>query len=93
MSDMADADFDYALALSLQERFNQETKIQSKEKRIPAELLERKYDPKGIVDEHWELTDPNPNIHDLYVQFDAMFFRRALNDHGVEVKWSNKMTL
>ena len=86
---MADPDLDYALALSLQEQFNHE----SKEERIPAKVLERRYDPKGIVDESWELTDPNPNIHDLYVQFDAMFFRGSLNGNGVEVRWSSKMTL
>lgn len=86
---MADPDLDYALALSLQEQFNHE----NKEERVPAEVSEKSYDPKGIVDEYWELTDPNPNIHDLYVQFDAMFFRGALNGHGVEVRWSSKMTL
>lgn len=47
----------------------------------------------GIVDEDWELTDPNPNIHKLFVDYDTIFFWRKLSDNGVVVDWSKRMTL
>ena len=90
-------DLDHALALSLQEKFTQEQRQgfgrQSKLQRETVGELEKRYDPKLIVDERWELLDPHPNIHDLFVQFDAMFFDRRLVNSGVEVRWSPKMTL
>lgn len=86
-------DLDFALALSLQDQFDQEEKLLRKKPDPPVEVLEKTYDPKSIVDQHWELTDPNPNIHDLFVRFDAMFFDRVLTSSGVAVKWSNRMTL
>ena len=47
--------------------------------------------PLSIVDESWELIDPVPNIHDLFLQFNDAYFDGKLA--GVEVKWSPKMTL
>lgn len=47
--------------------------------------------PLSIVDESWELIDPVPNIHDLFLQFNDAYFDGRLA--GVEVKWSPKMTL
>ena len=96
---MSTSDLDYALALSLQEQFSRELKHESGRKRTTtttepeaAQLLER-YDPRLIVDKRWELLDPHPNVHDLFVQFDAMFFERRLVNAGVEVRWSPRMTL
>lgn len=88
---MTSDDLDYALALSLQEQFTHEQRTET----IPESEtdLERRYDPKLIVDERWELLDPHPNVHDLFVQFDAMFFDRKLMNAGVEVRWSPRMTL
>lgn len=88
---MTSDDLDYALALSLQEQFTHEQRTET----IPESEtdLERRYDPKLIVDERWELLDPHPNVHDLFVQFDAMFFDRKLVNAGVEVRWSPRMTL
>ncbi|XP_071508417.1 uncharacterized protein [Diadema antillarum] len=45
----------------------------------------------GIVDERWELIDPNPDIRALFMQFNDRFFWGRLE--GVEVKWSPRMTL
>lgn len=88
---MTSDDLDYALALSLQEQFTRE---QRRETVLESETdLERRCDPKLIVDERWELLDPHPNVHDLFVQFDAMFFDRKLVNAGVEVRWSPRMTL
>ncbi|CAI9614830.1 unnamed protein product [Staurois parvus] len=45
----------------------------------------------SIVDPTWELLDPSPDIHALFLQFNQMFFWGKLV--GVEVRWSPKMTL
>ena len=93
---MAQDDLDYALALSLQEEFNRNS-IPSPPKCLkappPVHNVGREYDPRSIVDSSWELTDPNPNIHDLFVRFDQMFFEGTLVSRGVVVSWSNRMTL
>ena len=47
--------------------------------------------PLSIVDESWELIDPVPNIHDLFLQFNNAYFDGKLA--GVEVRWSPRMTL
>ncbi|KRZ05843.1 SprT-like domain-containing protein Spartan, partial [Trichinella zimbabwensis] len=46
---------------------------------------------KSIVDSAWETLDPNPNVHELFVQFNDMFFWGALS--SCEVRWSSRMTL
>lgn len=92
---MAASDLDYSLALSLQDQFfnEQRNENSSKKQDESGTQLHERYDPKLIVDERWELLDPHPNIHDLFVQFDAMFFERRLVNAGVEVRWSPRMTL
>lgn len=45
----------------------------------------------NLVDPSLEITDPNPNIHQLFVQFNDMFFWGKLAT--VYVKWSPRMTL
>jgi len=81
-------DSDYALAVALQEQFNEEEK----------QIVEIDQGPStnpnvSIVDNYWELADPNPNIHELFLQFDATYFKNTLNNAGVEVRWSPRMTL
>lgn len=90
-------DLDCALALSLQQQFENERRGGEQRGRdvgkAGTELMPERYDPKLVVDERWELLDPHPDIHDLFVLFDAMFFERRLVNAGVEVRWSHKMTL
>ncbi|XP_056150824.1 DNA-dependent metalloprotease SPRTN [Lampris incognitus] len=47
--------------------------------------------PMSVVDESWELLDPNPNIRAMFLEFNETFFWGKLG--GVEVKWSPRMTL
>uniref|UniRef100_A0A8C4GIY1 DNA-dependent metalloprotease SPRTN n=1 Tax=Dicentrarchus labrax TaxID=13489 RepID=A0A8C4GIY1_DICLA len=47
--------------------------------------------PMSIVDESWEMLDPNPDIRAMFLGFNATFFWGKLS--GVEVKWSQRMTL
>lgn len=89
-----DDDLDYAIALSLQETENKEAKRPGyAAHNVTGPSLLSTYDPRSIVDERWELEDPHPNIHELFVQFDAMFFEQRLINAGVAVSWGPRMTL
>ena len=77
-------DDDFALAVALQEQINEE-RCETQVSPIRTDI--------SIVDNYWELADPNPNIYKLFRQFDAMYFKSSLSNSGVEVKWSPKMTL
>ena len=88
-----DDDLDYAIALSLQESENREAKRPEYPPNVTSPSSLSMYDPRSIVDERWELEDPHPNIHELFVTFDAMFFERRLIKAGVAVSWGPRMTL
>lgn len=47
--------------------------------------------PLSIVDQSWEMLDPNPDVRAMFLEFNDMFFWGKLS--GVEVKWSPRMTL
>lgn len=81
------SELDHALALSLlQDEYDQEGVV-------VVEGTKRSPKVQGIVDEHWELADPIPNIHQLFVQYDSTFFWGKLTANGVAVDWSSRMTM
>lgn len=45
----------------------------------------------SLIDPTWELIDPNPDLHTLFLTFNNQFFWGRLT--GVEVRWSPRMTL
>jgi SprT-like domain-contaning protein Spartan len=45
----------------------------------------------SIISKEWELIDPCPDIHALFIEFNFKYFWGKLE--GVEVKWSPRMTL
>ncbi|NXG60635.1 SPRTN protein, partial [Hemiprocne comata] len=45
----------------------------------------------SVVDEAWELLDPSPDVHGLFMQFNETLFWGRLA--AVEVSWSPRMTL
>ncbi|KAK8772524.1 DNA-dependent metalloprotease SPRTN-like [Amblyomma americanum] len=45
----------------------------------------------SVVDEFWELHDPNPDVHRLFDEFNEAYFYGKLNE--VEVRWSRRMVL
>ncbi|XP_042325090.1 LOW QUALITY PROTEIN: DNA-dependent metalloprotease SPRTN [Sceloporus undulatus] len=47
--------------------------------------------PLSVVDESWELLDPNPDARGLFMHFNETLFEGQLA--AVEVKWSPRMTL
>ncbi|NXA87926.1 SPRTN protein, partial [Melanocharis versteri] len=46
--------------------------------------------PMSVVDEAWELLDPSPDVHALFVHFDQTLFWGKLE--AVTVSWSPRMT-
>lgn len=45
----------------------------------------------SVVDEFWEMHDPNPDVHKLFAEFNEAYFYGKLNH--VSVCWSTRMTL
>lgn len=45
----------------------------------------------SVVDPSWELTDPNPDVRSLFLEFNDTYFWGKLD--CVEVRWSPRMTL
>uniref|UniRef100_A0A8D9DSC8 Protein with SprT-like domain at the N terminus n=1 Tax=Cacopsylla melanoneura TaxID=428564 RepID=A0A8D9DSC8_9HEMI len=46
--------------------------------------------PLSLNDSQWEVIDPTPDVHGLFVAFGKRFFQDRLG--SVEVKWSKRMT-
>ncbi|GFY54702.1 sprT-like domain-containing protein Spartan [Trichonephila inaurata madagascariensis] len=68
-----DEDLDFAFALSLQEEFNKDP--QETVKQFDASHSSKsKSKPASLIDDEWELVDPNPDIHALFLEFNAQFF-------------------
>jgi len=44
----------------------------------------------NLVDSRLELTDPNPDVHELFVFYNDLFFYGVLG--ACTVEWNNKMT-
>ncbi|CAL1284665.1 unnamed protein product [Larinioides sclopetarius] len=85
-----DEDLDLAFALSLQEEFSDESQSANKQVNFPS-TSELSSKPSSIIDSQWELIDPNPDIHALFLEFNTKFFFGKLD--AVEVRWSPRMTL
>lgn len=83
-------DVDLAYALSLQEELDREQKEEESSYKsvVPSASSSA---PVSVVDESWELIDPIPDIRQLFLQFNDVYFKGLLG--SVEVKWSPRMTL
>ncbi|XP_037249130.1 sprT-like domain-containing protein Spartan isoform X2 [Falco rusticolus] len=83
---------DFVLALQLQALWEAEDKEEAAASACPEaspdpSLLR----PLSVVDEAWELLDPSPDVHGLFLQFNETLFWGRLA--AVEVSWSPRMTL
>ena len=83
---MAHFDDDFALALQLQQQFNEENATETTDV-----VATKNLKSPSLVDPYWETTDPNPDVRALFLQFNDRFFWGRLA--GVEVRWSPRMTL
>lgn len=86
-------DVDFAYALSLQEELDKEQKKEESSyfKSVIPSTSNKNVAPVSVVDESWELIDPIPDIRQLFLQFNDVYFKGRLG--SVEVKWSPRMTL
>lgn len=73
------------LALRLQAEWEVEDEVQE------VAVVPSSPRPFSVVDETWELLDPNPDVRGLFMQFNETLFWGRLA--AVEVKWSPRMTL
>lgn len=86
-------DVDLAYALSLQEELDREQKEEESSyiSAVVPSSSSKNAAPVSVVDESWELIDPIPDIRQLFLQFNDVYFKGLLG--SVEVKWSPRMTL
>nr|XP_006824211.1 PREDICTED: sprT-like domain-containing protein Spartan-like [Saccoglossus kowalevskii] len=88
---------DHDIAKALQEEYDQEAfaddsdYISSDNVDSSKRYLDFVDKPLSIVDDQWELLDPNPDIRMLFLAFNDKYFWGKLA--GVEVRWSPRMTL
>ncbi|XP_027577154.2 DNA-dependent metalloprotease SPRTN [Pipra filicauda] len=97
MPEMEDEDF--LFALKLQREWEEEDKAAAAEEAAAAAAAAKRADvppyrasprPMSVVDEAWELLDPSPDVHGLFVHFNQTLFWRKLE--AVTVSWSPRMT-
>ena len=82
---------DLLLAKELQEQFNQEVNCENPPESLAYNDVTRRRDSRcSLVDSSWELIDPTPDVHNLFMVFNAKFFWNKLQ--AVCVSWSKKMT-
>ena len=89
LSDLSfDDQLSYAIALSLQDKSAAQN---YNDKKFGAGCSKAGFLKTGITDPSWDVIDPNPDIHQLFSQFNKEYFYGKLD--MVEVKWSPQMTL
>jgi hypothetical protein len=93
-------DLDLIMARRLQEQFDKESAailvddnntISDSRTAKPSTSQTHVTQGLSVIDPVWETTDPNPDVHALFQQFNEQYFWGRLA--GVEVKWSPRMTL
>ena len=82
---------DWNIALALQASLDENLEMGTTDGKATSSDVKKHPADVSIVDEYWEYADPNPDIRELFVQFNDMFFDGLLA--GCEVKWSSRMTL
>ncbi|KAM7536207.1 hypothetical protein Aperf_G00000104582 [Anoplocephala perfoliata] len=70
---------------------NEKEKLERNRKCTKDEDLSCPTSKLSIVDPIWEIVDPTPDVHELFVDFDSRFFEGKLK--SVKVFWSKRMTV
>lgn len=90
---------DFHMAMLLQQQFDSEFSVENPGQDLTYSYQKKKKQvakkspstsSKCLIDPSWELVDPTPNIHILFVQFSQRFFWNKLL--AVTVSWSKRMT-
>lgn len=82
---------DLEYALSLQQDLDQEDAKRKSGNNNYAVSSGELATPMSVVDDSWELIDPIPDVRQLFLQFNDVYFNGLLA--SVEVRWSPRMTL
>lgn len=95
-------DQDFLLALRLQKEWEEQDKVAAEAAAVAAaaagaaakrpDVSPHRSSPRAlsVVDEAWELLDPSPDVHALFVHFNQTLFWGKLE--AVTVSWSPRMT-
>ncbi|CAN8203777.1 unnamed protein product [Coccothraustes coccothraustes] len=90
-------DEDFLLALRLQREWEEQDEAEAAAaaaaaaaKRPDVSPYRSSLRPVSVVDEAWELLDPSPDVHGLFVHFNQTLFWGKLE--AVTVSWSPRMT-
>ncbi|XP_065160971.1 DNA-dependent metalloprotease dvc-1 isoform X1 [Atheta coriaria] len=86
----ADSQDDHEIAKELQRQFNQEVAVENPSNLVYETKKKNIDNTKSLVDPSWELIDPTPNIHNLFIAFNQQYFWNKLL--SVCVSWSKRMT-
>nr|XP_023013790.1 sprT-like domain-containing protein Spartan [Leptinotarsa decemlineata] len=84
---------DLQLAKSLQEQYEKEYAVERPVQNLVYEKINQnssKNPTKSLTDPSWEVIDPTPDIHNLFMAFNERFFWNKLL--AVCVSWSKRMT-
>lgn len=83
---------DHQLAQLLQEQFQNEYEVEKSAKSLVYDKSSKQNlnSSKCLVDPSWEVIDPTPDIHILFITFSERFFWNKLM--SVCVSWSKRMT-
>lgn len=81
---------DLLIAINIQEQFLQEFEIEKPTNGLYYDKFENRDSKKSLIDPSWEIIDPTPDIHILFMEFDKQFFWNKLQ--AVCVDWSKRMT-
>ncbi|KAF5279355.1 hypothetical protein FQA39_LY05465 [Lamprigera yunnana] len=85
-------DHDFEMALQLQQQFDQEAKVENPTQNLVYTKVKRKHtvdETRSLTDPSWEVIDPTPDIHLLFMAFNGKFFWNKLL--CVAVSWSKRM--
>ncbi|XP_050517122.1 DNA-dependent metalloprotease SPRTN [Diabrotica virgifera virgifera] len=81
---------DSLLARSLQEQFQTEMEVERPQQNLVYDAPNGRNSGKSLTDPSWEVIDPTPDIHMLFIAFNERFFWNQLG--SVTVSWSKRMT-
>ena len=78
-------------ATSQQQQKSEAKKRQQQSSSLPKQEFAIMPYSLSVVDPEWEVLDPTPNVHELFMQFNGLFFDDKLS--RATVSWSPRMTL
>lgn len=83
---------DSIIARSLQEQFQKELEVERPGQNLvyASSSTNNQNSSRSLTDPSWEIIDPTPDIHNLFIAFNERFFYNQLG--SVCVCWSKRMT-